>query len=155
MELIFDPHGNWVVKEVLRQLPPSRRHGIVTSLRGSETRIAKHAFGCSVLARLIEFGSGEQVRELFCGLAGDLVHLVEHLYASVVVRALLENSEHRIVIVKALLPRIHIVVYHEFGYRVLACMVRLGDPFHKVWILNSFLFSRGAKSLEANMTLRY
>lgn len=94
-EAVFSPHGNHVVQQIICCMRAASCAFIVDEIAGRGTgavcRVARHAFGCRVLQRLLEHWP-ECAERLVEDVVSEGVLLCRHSYGNYVVGHILEYS---------------------------------------------------------------
>jgi len=99
-------HANYVIQEVVKQLPPHAASFVAKELKGSCAKLASHRIGCRILCRLLEFCSTQSLTfELVDELLAEAKELCKHGFAHHVMQMVLEHGSqrHRKQVVAALL----------------------------------------------------
>merc|ERR1712048_934151 len=115
-------HGNYVVQEIVKELPSATTAWIPQELMGAGSEVARHRFGCRILCRLLEHyaPSDDYAIALFTEVFAETPALMRHAYGTYVVRHGLEFGlpNHRQQILYALWPDVVGNARHQHGCRV-------------------------------------
>jgi hypothetical protein len=125
-------HANHVVQKIIEVMPVSHASFVVDELKGVGLEVARHAFGCRVLCRILEHlsPSDSSTLELIEEVLADLDELCNHSFGSFVVRHLLEFGlpEHRHRVVTAIQKDLAGYAKHKFGSHVVESALRHASP---------------------------
>merc|ERR1712226_1200247 len=115
-------HGNYVVQEIVKELPSATTAWIPQELMGSGSEVARHRFGCRILCRLLEHYSpcGDYAVALFTEVFAEASSLIRHAYGTYVVRHGLEFGlpGHRQQILYAIWADVFGNAKNQYGSRV-------------------------------------
>jgi len=125
-------HANHVVQKIIEVMPVSHASFVVDELKGVGQEVARHAFGCRVLCRILEHlsPSDSSTLEFIEEVLADLDELCNHSFGSFVVRHLLEFGlpEHRHRVVTAIQKDLAGYAKHKFGSHVVESALRHASP---------------------------
>lgn len=105
-EAIASPHGNFVIQRVIQVMPTVHAAFVAEELVGVAAEVARHRFGCRIVARLLEHSAmdGNTIR-FVDELLIDAARLIRHSYGHFSIQSVLEHGlpQHRQSVAIALL----------------------------------------------------
>jgi len=121
-EAMRSMHGNYVVQEIVKELPSASTAWVPQELLGTGSEAARHRFGCRILCRLLEhFSPGDDSAVMFLTeVFAETPALIRHAYGTYVVRHGLEFGlpSHQQQIVYGLWSDLFGNAKHQHGSRV-------------------------------------
>jgi len=158
VELYESPHGNHVLTKAIEVLPRQSLLPVVAHVeQKGVVAVARHAFGCRVLERLIEHGDETQM----CGLIDVIVQraeeLARHQYGNFVVQHLLEHgsSRRRTLVLDRLLPSLPHLSMHRTATHVVQQALNTCSAQGQHTMAQALLQAEGAHSLLQIAASRY
>jgi hypothetical protein len=129
-EALRSMFANYVIQEVVTELPAASTTWISQELRGYGNEVARHRFGCRILCRLMEHCSADSVDTiaLLDEVFVDASMLLRHAYGTFVVRHGLEygtmNQKRQITF--SLWPDVYVNAGHQHASRVVEAALIYG-----------------------------
>lgn len=108
VEACMCPSANHVMQRALEVLPPSSLIFMFSELRGHAVDLARHQFGCRIVARIVHcVHTSHEACVVIEEVLAKVAHLTNHKYGSLVIQAIVQHglAPHVAVVARSLIGR--------------------------------------------------
>jgi len=154
----MDQNGNHVIQKCIETAdPPESVQFVLNSFMGQVVLLARHAFGCRVLQRIIEHCTEAQVTPIVDELLVAVDSMLTDQYGNYVIQHVMESGilRHRSIIVQATRGRVQELSCHKFASNVMEKCVQNCTPEERSEVIVSELLLNGGAPIFALVSDQY